>query len=144
MSEEDEKVRTWAKRHGVKWHEVNPGPHNFMYLVEPRNKQLASSLGRKMRPTDLFDHPRPFGKRLPRFGDAPRYWAVITNPYTHHLEQRYGSEDARNEAIRDVAGQLGLSVRIGDPTDTTYWGKLPTTPILWWNPKGFDPAEVRG
>lgn len=136
------KPNAFAARHGLKFvggigsgfYNLDPFLPNgtteetILAAFEPPNRfDVLASLE-----YTLFDH----GTRFKAAGQrgAPKIAAIVTSPYASTMVRGYGSEEAAQNAAHQIAGALGLGVRIGHEIDRVYFVDAYTVPILWWNP----------
>lgn len=88
----------------------------------------------------LLDHSRHF--RVP----PKRTPAVsVSAPYLRTLLSKFGDEAAIVGAVRDLATDAGLRVRIGCDQDNVYRLDEPVLPLVWWNPSRveLEVVEIR-
>lgn len=128
----------WATPYGLREMQRIGDHVGIAGLIDGRSTALvdeARRLDRGASPS-LIDHDRTFRK-----ADGRLPVVVVTSPYLRATLAKFGTADAANARIHEIADILGLRVRVGHPADTLYLSNRdndPTLPIVWWNPKRID------
>ena len=126
----------WGQPYGLRELLAKREPYGLAELIDKRNSDLTAKLVRVDRDDlarSLFDHSRKFRK----VGGSETVVATVTAPYLKRTLRKFGSAEAVNARIHEIALDLGLAVRVGHPADTIYLSNrdnYPTLPIVWWQP----------
>lgn len=126
----------WGQPYGLRMLPANGESRGIAALIDKRSTSLTAKLAeldRERLDRFVFDHSRTFGK----VGGSATAVAVVTAPYLAATLGHFGSAEAANARIHEIAVDLGLAVRVGHPADTIYLSNRdndPTLPIVWWQP----------
>lgn len=133
-SDADQLADAWAAARRLRRDETYYGQATLGGLLAKRDEPWRNP---SRDETVLLDHSRYFkapGKRLAG--------VAVSAPYIASLNHAFQTLASAQLAIQELAGELGLRVRMGLPQDIIWPGTplspMGTYPIVWWNPERCD------